>query len=361
MATLYQQKNEFLEENYLLALLRSEWQNAEALSKNGSFDTQKFQRLVKSSGSGGYIDWLIESAHKEALFSGELLSLFKNIRKKAKVDNSYILGMLDKVLEAASKRNVDLILLKGADLAHRIYESQELRLLDDVDLLIRYSDLDQFMGILSTLDFKVPSARGLQYFKKASYTVECWTKSLFPCLFEVHWDLSQRFRYKINMDEIWKTAETYPPFSHNAKFLKLEHLFLHLCLHLFHHSFHPQLKWHVDLKEIIKKVKINMNFILDKSSEWGCRYSVFYALLYLKKLFPDILNQSIFDKFELPPFRDYIISKYYSENPMRLFDSGGKKIAERAVRTLVIDDLRNILLFAMNRLFRNPWVKFEED
>ncbi|MEW5807025.1 MAG: nucleotidyltransferase family protein [Acidobacteriota bacterium] len=360
------QETEYCEERLLLDLLRADWAHAESLLKDDQLrrvplDQERFQKLLKNSGTGAYIDWLIESQGCQPLFPPDMTNLFKTSRKKAKVDNAYILGILDKIIEKASGRKIDIILLKGADLVHRIYKSQELRHLDDIDLLIHPADLDEFLEMLKALDLKVPSGQELRYFKKASYTVECWTKSLFPCLFEVHWDLSQKFRYRVDMDEIWKNAETLSPFPPNVKFLKPEHLLIHLCLHLFHHTFHVQLKWHVDLKEILKKNPVDMDYVFQKSTEWSCFYSVCFALLYLKKLFPDLLHPSIFSRVRIPLFRGFIISRYYSENPLKFLESGGSKLVERMVRTIAIDRPEYIFLFTLNRLFRNPWVTFEED
>ena len=354
---------EFLEERLLLCLLRSDWQNVDGILKKSVPDFENFQKLLKNSGAGSYIDWVVEKEDKRSLFPDQYTNLFQSARKRAKIDNSYILGILDKVLDATAKTKIEVILLKGADLIHRTYKSPELRHLDDIDLLIHKEDLGQFLDLLQTLDFKVPSGRELEYFKRSSYNVECWTKSLFPCLFEVHWDLSQKFRYRINMDDLWKNAEIAPSLSQQVKLLKPEHLFIHLCLHIFHHSFHPQLKWHIDIKELLQQraSEIDMGSISTISAEWGCRHAVFYALLYLKKLFPELIQRSFFAHFQPSAMRDHLISICYSENPVRLFDSGGKKSSERMVRTLCIDRVSDMILFSFNRMIRNPWVKFPRE
>ncbi len=355
------QGKRFPEERLLLFLLRSDWEKADSVLQEGIFDFTKFQKLVKNSGTGSYIDWLIEKDGKQTLFPDNIMKSMRNARKKAKVDNAHILGILDKILDAAADRKIALILLKGSDLVHRVYASPELRHLDDVDLLIRRSDVEAFISLLGELDLKVPSKEELGYFMKASYNVECWTKSLFPCLFEVHWDLSQRFRYSVDMDAIWNEAERPEMLPENIFLLKKEHLFIHLCVHIFHHSFHPQLKWHIDVKELVGKETVDLDSVLGISSEWRCRRAVTYALVYIQKLFPDLFPEHVFREDLGSPVRDRFVSLYCSENPIRLFDSGGKKIAERIVRTLSIDRVRDMVLFSLNRIVRNPWVRFERD
>ncbi len=349
-------------EFFFISVLRSDWNQAIQYIENKSINYSKLKTLVSQTGTGSYIYWLLNQDSKEYILPEELIQFFKKAKDKLKIDNSYILGTLDKVINIFSEEGIEVILLKGADLIHRVYKSFDIRHLDDIDLLIHFSDLDRAIDALKRIDFKVPARRELNYFKKASYNIECWSKGILPCLFELHWDLSQRFRYKINMQQIWSSCQQEMlPNVGSVKFLKPEFLFIHLCVHLFHHSFHAQLKWHIDLKEIMQKMKIDMNEVFEKSREWGCHYSIYYALLYLKKIFPKNLDNETFYMLSPPKLRDYFISKFYSNNPMILFDSQGHRYRERFVRTIMIDSKIGILLFSINRLIRNPWVRFEDD
>jgi hypothetical protein len=358
MASNYQYPTESL----FVSLLRSDWDQSIKYIEEKSTDYDQLKTLVRRTGTGGYICWLLQKDSKESSFPAELIQFFRQYKEKLKIDNSYILGTFDKVLRTFLDEGIRVILLKGGDLLHRVYPSYDLRHLEDIDLLIQYRDLERAINSLQEIGFKVPTKRELNYYKKASYNIECWSKGQFPCLFEIHWDLSQKYRYTVDMEQVWDSCsqESIPEIG-IVGFLKPEDLFIHLSAHLFHHSFHAQLKWHIDLKEILENLSIDMDEVLRKSQEWGCQYSLYYALIYLKKIFPKEMQNSVFQRFVLPKLRDYFISKYYSHNPIRLFDSQGKRYRERFVRTIAIDRKRDIFLFSFHRLIRNPWVRLEDD
>lgn len=362
MSSLRILENHYPTESFLISILRSDWDQATQYIKEKSIDYNKLKTLVRRTGTGSYIFWLISKASKDNIIAEEFIQFLKKSKEKTKIDNSYILGILDKVIAVFSEEGIAVILLKGADLVHRIYESVDLRHLDDIDLLIHFKDLEKAIDALHNIGFRVPTQRELGYFKRASYNIDCWSKGLFPCLFELHWDLSQKFRYRIDMQQIWHSCQQQRLSDAGyVRFLKPEFLFIHLCVHLFHHSFHAQLKWHIDLKEILEKMKIDMNEVAERSREWGCQYSVYYALLYFKKIFPEYLNNGVFHKLSPPKLRDYFISKFYSDNPITLFDSQGHRYRERFVRTIAVDRKIDIFLFSLNRVIRNPWVHFEDD
>jgi hypothetical protein len=68
--------------------------------------------------------------------------------------NRALLAELEAIAEAAAAAGVDVVPLKGADLAARVYPSPALRPMSDVDLLVRAEHLDRMRDVLQSRGYE---------------------------------------------------------------------------------------------------------------------------------------------------------------------------------------------------------------
>ena len=146
---------------------------------------------------------------------------------------------LRKVLICLDEHRIRPILLKGVPLGYTIYQSPTLRPREDMDLLIRESDMQQVARILSGLGYDGPELEGelvsyqCSYRRKDSYGI-CHH-------LDVHWKISneQLFARTFSFDELLAEAIEIPSLASCALGLGYVHALLLACMHRFVHAHAP--------------------------------------------------------------------------------------------------------------------------
>ena len=117
----------------LLALVRGDWDAAEAQHANKPVDTG-FAEACSDCDVHPQIHTLLEK-HGRLHLAGAAEQALAKSRTKVRHDNMLLIGRTEQALDALLQRSVRPLALKGFDLIHRIYSFDE-RTLDDVDLLV---------------------------------------------------------------------------------------------------------------------------------------------------------------------------------------------------------------------------------
>ncbi len=150
-----------------------------------------------------------------------------------------VLGELASRLEAAG---LPAILLKGSDLATRVYRPGE-RPRNDVDLLVRPADLRPLEDVLRAAGF-VPDhpAPGRA---RAHWFALTWRHRGRPRVqLDLHWNLARPGRARWEVDRLFERAEAVPGLP-GLRRLERHDLACHLALHAvaFHGAFGRHLWW----------------------------------------------------------------------------------------------------------------------
>ena len=140
-------------------------------------------------------------------------------------------------VELLSKAGVEVILLKGADIRHRLYEDPATRPMGDVDVLISPADLDKARTALEQQGYIViPRDLDLQpdFAARFSYVLGLKTPLGDAPLVDVHWEIREVGTfYRLPYAPLRARAATREVQGRSALVLAPEHLLLHLCLHSF--------------------------------------------------------------------------------------------------------------------------------
>lgn len=143
------------------------------------------------------------------------------------------------VATAFASLGIDLIAMKGIYLSEHLYSESGLRQYSDIDILVRESDGDRAMALLTEMG----------YHSKTLYLSEFYEKHKdkrrpvhFPPMLkngvsiEVHCRLyDDDSPYKVDIESLWEKSVNITLYGVGVKVFCPEHLLINLCLHLDKH------------------------------------------------------------------------------------------------------------------------------
>lgn len=210
--------------------------------------------------------------------------------------NTLFLSQLTVVTQALD--GMDLIALKGAYLASKIYDNPGLRRFGDIDILIHREDMSRAMHCLALAGYQVPTDvmdRGFATDGGWLNSVSCRPIAPGPAL-HVHWHIFNSVLPKYgnaNMDvsELWTCARLFRP---GVLELDPAHTLLHLAEHALRHSF-DRLILLRDQVELIRKQgdRIDWARFVADARRFGLDRPVFFNLRLLQALAGDLVPADV--------------------------------------------------------------------
>jgi len=194
-----------------------------------------------------------------------------------------------------------VIVLKGAALLSSVYEDFGLRMLGDVDILVKPEDVPKIDKVLSQSGYQ--SDHTLSFYRVTNYLNSLvYGKTGSPLLLHLHWHLINNalpnyvYAEKINMDKIWNEEIPLKIRESNALCLAPHHQLLHLSEHAMKHSYNTLI--HVwDIHQVIShgKEKLDWERVCRESVEFQLRSPLFYSLWLSKEYFGTCVPQEILE------------------------------------------------------------------
>lgn len=198
------------------------------------------------------------------------------------VQNALLLGHLGEVLLRFAEADVPVIVLKGADLAERVYDDVGLRPMADVDLLVRPERIGQAVAVLDALGFVPEDAHGPHPGRHVAPVPE--NLHVAPMIrrggirVELHYAIATvAGAGAIDHDGLWVRAESARIGGVPALVLSPEDLLLHLCTHLAaHHGFAARLVQVCDIPAVLDRFpdRIDWGLLWSRARAWGVERSV---------------------------------------------------------------------------------------
>ena len=195
--------------------------------------------------------------------------------------NTLLYENLSNILSSFQQANIEVIILKGMDLAQTVYPDIALRPMYDIDILVHKEDFPLVEDRLSSLG----------YINSSSYPEDFHKDNM---MVDVHWDLMNITRVKsrkkschIDLAKVWEDSRFIEIGGQKTRILSPEHCLMDLCLHLALHHGLSGLIWFVDIARFIEyyKNEINWNRFLENSLRYKIYKPIFYTLFYVKKNF----------------------------------------------------------------------------
>ena len=275
---IFQILNPFVE----VAVSPSSWPEVLSISQNEGLSFLLYKSAIKKN-----ID--IPFSIKQSLKQEYIYNWGRNIR------------ILEEMAALLRVFKNPVIVLKGAALLSSVYEDFGLRMLGDVDILVRPEDVLEIDKVLSQSGYQ--SDHTLSFYRVTNYLNSLvYGKTGSPLLLHLHWHLVNNalpnyiYAEKIDMDKIWNEAIPLKIRESEALCLAPHHQLLHLSEHAMKHSYNTLI--HVwDIHQVIShgKGKLDWERVCRESGEFQLRSPLFYSLWLSKEYFGTCVPQEILE------------------------------------------------------------------
>jgi hypothetical protein len=240
------------------------------------------------------IYWEISRNGWGSAFSPRVLQILKEDYASALGIASRQEAEVQEVVRSLQQGGIEVILLKGADLRHRVYEDPVLRLMGDMDLMIAPDSLSKGRDILVRMGYHPefpPGNRYRKFKKNFSYYTNFYPPEGKILNLDLHWELHsraspQRLTYAI-------LSEAAPIIDYHGipvKVLTSEHLLLHLSLHILDHAlectesdFEPA-QGVLDLAWLLEKLPLRWPVFLREVGRFHCGPQLDFLLQEISRL-----------------------------------------------------------------------------
>jgi len=162
---------------------------------------------------------------------------------------------LSRVAEAASAGGLTIIPLKGLALIQTLYPNPALRVMNDVDILIKKGELGGLKDILPGLGWrelprKAPAQEVIEDRHAALFSKRLSTDTVLSL--EIHTTLAYARPKKIMIPRLWERAYAKTIRGTAMHYLSSEDTLLSLALHLRSHTRRLTLKFIIDIAELLQ-------------------------------------------------------------------------------------------------------------
>ena len=261
------------------------------ISPVDSINWDAFIPLVTHHGLGGLLFYWIR---KLKLGKAIPLDVYRRLKDMGEsytniwVDHREILkGILMRYHES----EVEVILLKGAQIAHIDYPHFSLRPIEDIDLLVRKSNRSQVLRLMLEMGFNPYGTNQTcdKFFIKRVWK-SCKKGVYQPIFIEVHSSLQTPVRlnrsFCIDMDEFWNSTQEGAIAGFPFLQLSPTYNLIYLCAHLSHHHF-SRLIWIYDIALLIHRHReeIEWEELEDLCGRMRIRSTLYHSLALCQDFF----------------------------------------------------------------------------
>ena len=300
----------------LLALARERGTDVRALLNSAPPDSEPFLALASQADIEPWLHWQIESSGLADGFGVAIMEHLAHRRHKTRNDNALLIAVTEQVLQILTAAGVTVVALKGMDLMHRHYPRIDLRTATDVDLLIPRGQLVVALEALGRNGFTVPDPKQATHYIRSSHHLPIDSPGPLPVLIEIHWNLVQDYRYDLNVDELFERARPIDIGPHRILRLEDHDFVAHLLLHHLSHYFNRQLKWLIDLRQIVRSAEFSWAGVVDRLQRWGGLTAGAAAVAHLHRLDPATVTDEAQELLPLAAWRRLLVAPFRSRHPL---------------------------------------------
>jgi hypothetical protein len=321
----------------LLAILQERWDEAEALVRESPVDPQKFIAVCREADAAPWIHSRLTDTGRLELVGPEAARRLTEIRTKVRHDNLLLIAQAERAFELLRAAGVTPVALKGLDLIHRVYRRFDERTLDDVDLLIARDQLRPAFAALEAGGWQVPPEPKRSHFIRSSHHLGLTSPGPVTVEFEVHWNLAQELRFRVDVPGIFERSRELRIGEHSVRRMDDHDLVAHLLLHHFTHYFDRRIKWAVDLRAIASQPDFSWDVVVERIRAWDASVVSGFAVLHLRKLFPEWIPPSVVEALPVSAWRRALTRPLESDHPMDLFKGTRNRRVQLYLASVMLD------------------------
>lgn len=334
-------------------LLASLCERSDMTAEIGKLSDADWETLLRLSTTQGMAPLLYHrfSNNSPALVPEKILEDLGEIYYHNAFKNVQYYQELSDVLMHLQQGGIEVIVLKGAYLAKTIYQSQALRIIGDIDLLVKVADLEQTEKILLEMGY------GYGPTERASIKAQCAKhhhldpfvkKGAYPI--EIHWTL-QNQPFKITVESLWEQTRPFTVASVQVLTLSPENLLLHLCIHAVDTDL-MGIRFFCDIHNTIRQDQIDWALLFHRARDWKAEKALYIALYVVKDLLATPVPQDVLERFKPSDFNLALVVNIKKFLSVKLIDHH-KRLREYNFWALWMHDkpIREKLSIFLKRIF----------
>ena len=267
----------------LLAATQIETEVIEEFYNFSDHDWEEFWMVSRIHSVTELLYSRIMALNIEQYFPDNVLERFREFLYPRASANSWLLQTGKEVTQRLLESGIETLALKGFFLQQAVYADDEIRPMNDVDLLVRREQIPAAIEILNEIGFRV-----LSHFDPAFENEDIKhvppMQNEFGQTLELHWNLLEENEpFSIDMEQVWEHKTCY---SNRLWGLSLEHLIVHLAIHgTYQHYLRLGLRSLLDLNRVIKKFadEIKWEQVVTTTKDWNAEKSLWVSLKLTQK------------------------------------------------------------------------------
>ncbi len=275
-----------------------------------SIDWECFLRKARENGIAAVVYSKLNEIKKDCThIPSFILKKLKKVYYLNATKNSLIYEELGKMLKIFSNVGLQVIVLKGAVLAEKIYGNLALRPMTDVDLLVKKEDLFCLNEQMKILGYR-PSDISVEDIDFSSgYLTTLDYRSLSPNSpsFHVHWHFvnstipNESYIKNIKIEDIWRDAEKTKIADVETLVMAPHHLLIHLSEHALRvtHSL-SKLSFFCDIDEAVNfcQERLDWERLIKESLKFNLNRMVYLSLYFTAKFLETKIPENVLSKLK---------------------------------------------------------------
>jgi Uncharacterised nucleotidyltransferase len=216
------------------------------------------------------------------------------------------------VIKALRQANLEVILLKGADIQHRLYGDPEVRPMVDLDVLLGPDDLPRAARVLAGIGYRLapkyrdPAPGYWQLLGEAVHYINPTDNLL---LVDLHWEIgAMMYYYRIPYAPLRRDAQSISYNGSKVYILSSEHLLIHLGLNA-HKDLLCAVLRVLDLILLLSRQSVDWRRVMQEAAAFGCQRPVYLTLREVARVAPKLVPRQVLMELARyrPPFTEMII------------------------------------------------------
>ena len=275
-----------------------------------SLDWECFLRKARENGIAAVVYSRLNEIKKDCPHIPSFI--FKKLKKVYylnAIQNSLIYEELGKVLKIFSNAGLQVIVLKGAVLAEKIYGNLALRPMTDVDLLVKKEDLFCLNEQMKILGYRPSDISVEDIDFSSTYLTTLDYRSLSPNSpsFHIHWHFvnstipNESYTKNIKMEDIWRDAEKTKIADVETMVMAPHHLLIHLAEHALRvtHSL-SKLSFFCDIDEVVNyyQERFDWERLIKESLKFNLSQMVYMSLYFTVKFLEAKIPENVLLKLK---------------------------------------------------------------
>ena len=248
----------------------------------------------------------------QSLIPADIFLYMKNYYYSNLKKNILIEKEIYSLLKTINSKDIAIIPFKGFALIQTLYHNPGLRVMADIDLLIRETDLERLKIILTESGY-------IENQEHNEPNVKVFLKQFLSnriIIIEIHDAIVPARPYKLDLPDLWNRAQEKIINNEKIFYLSPEDTFLSLALHLRRHTRRLTLKFILDIAELLNAEgeKLDWHYIIVSAKNNRIVTTIYCSIYLAKELLGASASIGILNNFKPNVIKctlmRYIITKY---------------------------------------------------